>query len=126
MRECSPPQTYHMSCITCHVKCHVSRVTCHVSRVTCHNFFNFFYFLFFLGQSGEAYRCRVCYQQGLPPLVYVRNPQVFEPLRQRLRCIDQSYILQRLKDLKPKVFLSIPTPEKRHRTLKISQMYSLM
>ena len=32
MRECSPPQTCHMS----RVMCHVSRVMCHVSRVTCH------------------------------------------------------------------------------------------
>ena len=50
MRECSPPQT-----------CHVSRgVTCHMSH------------FFFFGQSGEAYRWRVCYQQGLPRLVIRR------------------------------------------------------
>ena len=39
MRECSPPQTCHMSCVTCHVSrvtCHVSHVTCHLSHVTCH------------------------------------------------------------------------------------------
>ena len=32
---------------------------CHVSRVTCH-----------VSQSGEAYWWRVCYQRGLPHLVY--------------------------------------------------------
>ena len=46
------------------VTCHVSHVTCHMSRVTCHNF------LFFFGKSGEAYRWRVCYQRGLPRLVF--------------------------------------------------------
>ena len=43
------------------VMCHVSRVTCHVSHVI---------FLFY-GQRGEAYRWRVCYQRGLPRLVYL-------------------------------------------------------
>ena len=44
MRECSPPQTCHVSHVTCHVsrvKCHMSHVTCHVSHVT-------FFFIFFL------------------------------------------------------------------------------
>ena len=48
MRECSPPTTCHMTCVTCHMSC--------------------FLLLFFL-QSGEAYRWRVCYQRGLPRLV---------------------------------------------------------
>ena len=39
MRECSPPQTCHMSCVTCHVMCHVSHVTCHVSHVINFPFF---------------------------------------------------------------------------------------
>ena len=68
MRECSPPQTCHVSHVTCHVShvmCHMSRVTCHVSHVTCH-----FFSPFFFGQSGEAYRWRVCYQRGLPRLVF--------------------------------------------------------
>ena len=46
MRECSPPQTCHVLCVTCHV-----------------------FLLLFFGQSGEAYRWRVCYQRGLPRLV---------------------------------------------------------
>ena len=46
-----------------HVMCHVSRVTCNVSHVT-------FFSSFFL-QSGEAYRLRVCYQRGLPRLVFI-------------------------------------------------------
>ena len=57
----------HMSSVTCHVSlvtCHVSCFMCHMSHVTCH-----MYFLFFFGQSGEAYRWRVCYQRGQPRLV---------------------------------------------------------
>ena len=44
--------------------CHMSRVTCHMSQ---------FFFYFFFGQSGEAYRWRVCYQRGLPRLVFMIN-----------------------------------------------------
>ena len=62
LRECSPPQTCHVSRVTCHM----SRVTCHVSHVTCH-VSHFFYFFFL--QSGEASQGRVCYQRGLPRLV---------------------------------------------------------
>ena len=46
----------------------MSRVMCHISRVTCHMYF---IFILFFGQSGEAYRWRVCYQRGLPRLVSV-------------------------------------------------------
>ena len=41
--------------------CHMSHVTFHMSHVA----------FFFFGQSGEAYRWRVCYQRGLPRLVSV-------------------------------------------------------
>ena len=66
-----------MSCVTCHV----SRVTCHVSPVTCHLSKNYFFdiliYIFFyvkkMGQSGGAGRWRVCYQRGLPRLVYLIN-----------------------------------------------------
>ena len=58
MRECSPPTTCHMS----HIECHVSHVMCHVSHVTCH---------FFFWQIAETCRWRVCYQQGLPRLVFI-------------------------------------------------------
>ena len=64
MRECSPPTTCHMSCVTCHV----SHVTCHMSHIMCH--MSYFFFIFFFGQSGEAYQWRVCYQRGLPRLVF--------------------------------------------------------
>ena len=47
-----------------HVTCHVSRVTCHMSRIT----FQKISLLF--GQSGGAYRWRVCYQRRLPRLVF--------------------------------------------------------
>ena len=52
-----------------HVTCHVSCVTCHVSHVMCHMPILLFIY-FFLGQLGEAYRWRVCYQRGLPRLVF--------------------------------------------------------
>ena len=48
------------------VMCRMSRVMCHMSHVTCH----LFIYLFF-GQTGEAYRWRVCYQRGLPRLVFL-------------------------------------------------------
>ena len=59
----TPP---NMSRVTCHVSC---VTTCHVSCVTCHMSHVIFIFIFFLGQSGEVYRWRVCYQRGLPRLV---------------------------------------------------------
>ena len=59
MRECSPTTTCHMSRVRCHMSC----VRCRMSCVTC-NIFIFF------GQSGEAYRWRVCYHRGLPRLIY--------------------------------------------------------
>ena len=73
LREFSPPTACHMSHVTCHmsgVRCQVSRVTCHVSHVMCHMYF--FLLLFFFSQSGEAYRLRVCYQRGLPRLVFTQ------------------------------------------------------
>ena len=60
MREGSPPDTCQVSGVTCHV----SHVTCHLSNVTCQIFF-------LVGQSGEASQGRVCYQRGLPRLVYI-------------------------------------------------------
>ena len=54
-------------CVTCHVSrvtCHASGVRCHVPGVLCQIFF------FFL--SGASL-CRVCYQQGLPRLVFIRT-----------------------------------------------------
>ena len=47
------------------VICQVSGARCQVSGVI------FFYFInFFFGQSGGASRWRVCYQRGLPRLVF--------------------------------------------------------
>ena len=54
-----------------HVMCHMSRVTCHMSRVTCHLFFSFL-------TTVEAYRWRVCYQRGLPNLVFIKRFQISE------------------------------------------------
>ena len=62
LRESWTPTICHMSCVTCHV----SHVMCHVSGVKCH---------FFL--SGGASLGRVCYQQGLPCLVFTWT--IFEP-----------------------------------------------
>ena len=64
------------------VMCHVSRVTCHLSPVTGHMSKYIFLNIFFIqkktkkwrgkkiGQSGGANRRRVCYQRGLPRLVF--------------------------------------------------------
>ena len=49
------------------VMCHVSRVTCHMSKKKLH----FFFLRKKNGQSGGASRWRVCYQRGLPRLVYL-------------------------------------------------------
>ena len=49
--------------------CQVSRVMCQVAHVRCHMSHLFFYFFIFF-QSGGAIRWRVCYQWGLPRLVY--------------------------------------------------------
>ena len=46
----------------------MSGVMCHVSHVTCHILF-YFSFSFF-GQNCGASRWRVCYQRGLPRLVF--------------------------------------------------------
>ena len=64
--------------------CHVSPVTCHLSPVMCHmshvpcqnNFFVYIFFFFFsqskkIGKSGGAGQGRVCFQQGLPCLVFI-------------------------------------------------------
>ena len=66
-----PPQ--HVTCHVSRVTCHVSRVTCHMSRVTCHvsHVTFFFIYFFFFWKSGEDYRWRVCYQRGLPRLVFL-------------------------------------------------------
>ena len=54
-----------MSCVTCHVSCvtcHVSRATCHVSQKKIKKWKN--------GKKGGATLSRVCYQPGLPRLVF--------------------------------------------------------
>ena len=51
---------YHMS----HVTCHLSHVTCHMPQVTCKLFLGG-------GQNGEASHWRICYQRGLPRLVFL-------------------------------------------------------
>ena len=56
-----------------HVMCHLSRVTCHMSRVACQVSQVIIILIFFFGQSGEAYRWRVCYQRGLPRLVLKKS-----------------------------------------------------
>ena len=60
----------------CHVlgvRCQVSRVRCHVSGVTYYTkkkyYILFFIFIFFC-QSGGASWLTVCYQRGLPRLVF--------------------------------------------------------
>ena len=59
------PTTCHMSCATCCLSCVTYRMSCVKSHI--------FSSSFYTGQIGEAYGCRVCYQRGLPRLVY--HPQ---------------------------------------------------
>ena len=71
---------YHVSC----VMCQVSGARCQVSGDRC----NFFLFLsFFPGQSCGASRWRVCYQRGLPCLVY---PDIGNFIKKSLYSSDQS------------------------------------
>ena len=63
LRECSTPQTCHMS----HVTCHMSSVTCHVSRVTCHFFI---FFIFFLRTKWWSLSVEGLSSTGLPRLVF--------------------------------------------------------
>ena len=77
--------TCHMSYVTCHLSYftyHLSPVTCHLSPVTCNFFFYIYIFFFFtflyiyifsfkqIGKTGGPSRWRVCYQWGLPRLVF--------------------------------------------------------
>ena len=59
-----PPK--HVTCYMSHVTCHMWHVTCDVSPVTCHmshvKKITFFFYI--------ISRWRVCYQQGLPRLVF--------------------------------------------------------
>ena len=88
-----------------HAMCHVSHVTCHVSRVTCHlSHVTFFLNIFYLkkkmkkirrknvlnkiGQSGGASCRRVCYQRGLPRLVFLGSHYI---LRMKIQLLDAVY-----------------------------------
>ena len=65
---------HHPLCVLCHmscVMCHVSHVTCHMSHVACHvSFVTTTKKMKKNGQSGGASRSRVCYERGLPRLVF--------------------------------------------------------
>ena len=54
-----------------HVRCHMSRVRRQVSPVRCHMSRVTIFSSFFSCQSGGTSRWRVCYQRGLPRLVYL-------------------------------------------------------
>ena len=63
----TPLHVPHVTCQVSHVTCHVSHVTCHILRVICPIFCIFLFF----GQSSRASWLRVCYQRGLPRLVFL-------------------------------------------------------
>ena len=73
--------TCHMSCVMCHVSC----VMCHVSCVMCHmlHFYLFLNIFFYCRQSGGSSRRRVCYQRGLPCLVYKDSPKIWQRMKRR-------------------------------------------
>ena len=79
----------HVSRVTCHMSyliCHMSYVICQVSHVTCQMSHVFFVFLFFFWLTGEAYRWRVCYQWGLPRLVFMHK-----------LCLDLLFCIENIK-----------------------------
>ena len=63
---------HHMSHVTCHISrvtCQVSDGSCQVSGVRCP--------VSFFWQLGGASRLRVCYQRGLPRLVFIAPLNLF-------------------------------------------------
>ena len=82
MRECSSDTMCHVACVMSHVSCvtcHVSPVTCHVSPVTCQKKLQLLIFFLKKSLSGGASRGRVCYQRGVPRLVYAISITFFAP-----------------------------------------------
>ena len=69
----TPPNMSHVMCQVSPVTCHLSPVTCHLSHVK-KTLFHIKkkkkYSVTKVGQSGGASRWRVCYQRGLPRLVF--------------------------------------------------------
>ena len=55
-------------CPISHVRCHISLVTRHVSHLRCH--MSHIFSSYFLLESGGVSVWRVCYQWGLPHLVF--------------------------------------------------------
>ena len=128
--------TYQVSGVTCHVphvtsnswtvrarelkfceKVHlIPPVTCHMSHGTCHLFFS----LSFFRHSGEASQCRVCYQRGLPRLVWILLHFWFATLAPCLELshdwnsIYQSFSLQVCPSL-------LPRGEDHHSTLTLGR-----
>ena len=69
----SNPTTCHVSHVMCHmscVTCQVSLVICHMLNVTRHMSQVKFFLYFFCGESVGVSWWKVCYQRGLPCLVY--------------------------------------------------------
>ena len=56
------------------ITCQVSGVTCNVSCFMCQVYLIYYFFL----QRGEASPCRVCYQRGLPCLVFLLLTETLE------------------------------------------------
>ena len=81
----------YVMCHVSHVRCHMSPVPCHMSPVTRQIFFlikekNI---LNKIGQRGGVSRWRVCYQRGLPRLVFRRI--------QISKCIQITLLVQKLQ-----------------------------
>ena len=110
----TPPS---VSCVTCHVShvtCHVSRITCHMSHVTCHMSHVTCHFFLFFRPSGEAYWWRVCYQRGLPRLVYKGEYIVTYFFSQQFSVASQS----------PPVFPQLSLPQMRRPSQSSSFLQS--
>ena len=93
---------HNVSCVMCqgsHIMCHMSCVTCHLSHVRIFFLsFNIYIYIYIyiydysfilkkIGHSGGAGRWRVCYQRGLPHLVYFGKWLYFVLLNRKMRTI---------------------------------------
>ena len=91
LTQWSSPVTCNVSRVTCHmshVTCHLSPVTCHLSPVTCHmphvNLKKRYIYIHIYGHNSGASRWSICYQGGLPCLVFIRS-QPFPSLTSRFQ-----------------------------------------
>ena len=85
----------------------VSRVRCHVSRFTWHLSC---IFIFFFWQSGGASWWRVCFQQGLPHLVFIIAWKFYNLVQKVVRPLSLRVLSLLMKTSYKKSKIMIPSP----------------